>query len=183
MERKYDRAVPVVSCFAGQCFMLAALLVTSPVALAGGHVDCCAWCGETDGVRSVCRPVWTTTTENVTCWDVTQESVAVPFGYSHGFTMCGAHEGACCPDGACGDCASGACARCCKVRPRNRLLRKTLLKETPVVVWTVEHVCQACMHRAAAAAPLGQPAPQPELRAASTLDGLNRTIRSLLRIK
>ena len=40
----------------------------------------------------------------------------------------------------------------CKLRPRNRLMRKTVRQEVPIVVWTVEYVCERCARGVASSA-------------------------------
>ena len=42
------------------------------------------------------------------------------------------------------DVASDPICVACNVRPRNRLMRKTILREVPVVEWRVEYLCADC---------------------------------------
>jgi hypothetical protein len=156
-----------------------AVLVMSTATAALSQETCCNHCGAMAHVRSVCRPIVTTRSVEVTCWDVVEESIAVPSRYSFSSATCGLHFGACCATGTCARCASGACPRCCKVRPRNRLMRKTFLDEEPVVVWTVEYLCESCMQQWSMADRGGGPERPASPAAASILDGLIRTARGL----
>ena len=162
----------------GRLAIVTWLGMVPPAAL--GQGACCGQCGSTTHVRSVCRPVATTRSVEVTCWDVVEESVAVPSRYTLSSAKCGLHVGACCAAGTCARCTSGACPRCCKVRPRNRLMRKTFLDEEPVVVWTVEYLCEPCRQKWGMVDQGVGPEPPAAPATASVLEGLIRTARGLL---
>jgi hypothetical protein len=87
--------------------------------------ECCARCGDEGQVHKVCRPVHTTRLVEVTCWDVACEEICLP-----------GKANAACQD--------------CKTRARQKLMRKTILKEVPVVIWVVEYVCASCASGGAA---------------------------------
>jgi hypothetical protein len=96
--------------------MIAVVVFASWPVVSVGQTACCPHCGNTSSLRAACRPVCTTRRVEVTGWDVVEEHV----------------------------CTSGVCPDNCKLRPRNRLVRKTHYQEVPVVVWTVEYECEAC---------------------------------------
>ena len=144
----------------------------SAVALAGILVQvahagqrCCARCGRQSCVVKVCRPVCTTIPVEITCWDCLREDFCVP----HRPTCGGGHQGSCDSGGCdeqsgCGkpDCGACAAGRCAEVRTRNRLIRKTVVKQIPVVQWVVEYVCNDCCGRdgpVPEASPIAPPSP------------------------
>jgi hypothetical protein len=107
------------------------------------ETTCCSHCGG-GNVRRVCRAIRTTKAIDVNCWDVAEEEIAVPRARGLLACNCGSAGGNCCASGTCGRCISGGCSACGKVRPRNRLMRKTFLEEVPVIVWGVEDTCADC---------------------------------------
>lgn len=122
---------------------------------AGAEVRCCARCGRESGVRKVCRPIYTTRKVEVTYWDCVSEDFCLPLrGKCDGRTGsdgagndgagggCGAGEAGC--TSGCDSCAGGSSGPCAEIRTRNRLLRKTCVKEVPVVRWVVQYVCDGC---------------------------------------
>lgn len=124
--------------------MFTAALVSLLSASALGQAACCSHCGSTIGLRKTCRPVPTARPVETDCWDVVEEEIAVPRPRGVLACNCGSLFGSCCSTGECGVYMSGGCQACCKVRPRNRLVRKTFLEEVPVVVWVVEYTCAKC---------------------------------------
>ena len=104
--------------------------------------QCCSRCGDEGRVYKVCRPVRTTRLVEITCWDVASEEICLP-----GRSTSRCQEG----DSRGSECRHGGGIACpdCKTRTRQQLMRKTFLKEVPVVVWVVEYVCGPCAHGAA----------------------------------
>lgn len=135
-----------------------ALAVLSAVTLTGqvgevrsADVDCCSRCGCSGEVRTVCRPIYTTRTEEVVCWDVVSEEICLP--RKSNCAVCGSTLGsdACCGTGELGTCEIDVPNYGCKSRPRDKLMRKTFIREVPVIVWVVEYVCPGCAGRDATA--------------------------------
>jgi hypothetical protein len=161
------------------------LRVLLAVALAGwlaaaalGETNCCSYCGSTASLQRTCRPIATTRPVEVTGWSADEEDLALPLAGGLVTCNCGGWGASCCASGKCELCLTGGCRACCKVRPRNRLLRKTFLQEVPVVVWVVDYVCVDCAARTArpvreARGPAGD---APGVR--STLDGLLSTLQA-----
>jgi len=108
-----------------------------------GETGQCSQCGCGKQVRRVCRPLVTTRAVKVNGWGVVEEEIAVP-RVARALRCNCPKAGACCTTGRCMECLTGSCLACCKVRPRNRLMRKTYLEYVPTVVWTVEYVCGDC---------------------------------------
>lgn len=120
----------------------------------------CKHCGSGAGLRRVCRPISTTRPVEFDYWDAAEDEIAVPLASPLFRCDCGGWAGSCCSSGQCQLCLTGGCRACCKVRPRNRLVRKTALQEVPVVVWIVEYVCGDCAaHRTSVhpVSPTGDP--------------------------
>jgi hypothetical protein len=59
-------------------------------------------------------------------------------------------------------------------------MRKTFLDEEPVVVWTVEYLCEPCTQKWSMVDQGGEPKQPAAPAAASILEGLIRTARALL---
>lgn len=97
----------------------AAMLITA-TASAGAGEDGCANCGATEGLRRVCRPICTTKHVEYVVWESVCEEFCVPLSAS--------------------DVAEGRS----KIRSRNKLMKKTLVAEVPVVKWVVDYVCDQC---------------------------------------
>jgi len=93
-------------------------------------VECCSRCGSVDGVQTVCRPVHTTRSEEVVCWDVVCEPICVP-------------------------------GKTNQTRTRHKLMRKTFLKQVPVVYWVVEPACVVCSGSEAGGYDAGDYRPMP----------------------
>ncbi|MBN2024902.1 MAG: hypothetical protein JW809_19145 [Pirellulales bacterium] len=109
---------------------MAGLLAIAAVGLVNAQCvagECCSHCGGETHVRKVCRPVWATRLVEVVCWDVVCEEICLP-----GKTPRASRDGkpVACPD--------------CKTRTRQKLVRKTVVQEVPVLVWVVEYVCVPC---------------------------------------
>ncbi|HUT13351.1 MAG TPA: hypothetical protein VMY42_22880 [Thermoguttaceae bacterium] len=128
-------------------------VILMEAAVAAEH--CCDQCGCKSGVRKICRPIVTTRRVEVTYWDSVCDEICLPKQVQCPDGGCG-KCGRCgvgddkCGEGGCGgvqgynSCGADPCAGCCKVRTRNRLLRKTEFREVPVVYWVVEYVCDGC---------------------------------------
>ena len=129
-------------------FIVALTLASGIAGAAMAETRGCSQCG--GGVRRVCRPVTTTRPVEIDVWDAKEEDMAVPLASLLLRCNCGGWGGSCCATGECKLCLTGGCRACCKVRPRNRLMRKTVLQEVPVVVWVVEYVCADCAARGGA---------------------------------
>jgi len=152
--------------------MLAVILVK--VAMAAEY--CCERCGCKSGVRKICRPIVTTRRVEVTYWDSVCDEICLPKKVQCPGGACGSCGRCGTGDVKCGDggyggeqgfnsCGADPCAGCCKVRTRNRLLRRTEFREVPVVYWVVEYVCDSCGDRRPGVpevVPLPEPIPLPE---------------------
>lgn len=115
-------------------------LLTTMAAWAGGHT--CDRCGSCQDVCAVVHTVWTRVLVEEVVWDYVAEEVALPT------RQCVAKHA-----GQPGGCVS------CPSRPRNKLMRKTCVREVPVAKCIVEYLCCNCRNPAASpAAPLS-PAP------------------------
>lgn len=99
--------------------LFAAVVISSTLATEVAVGGCCAYCGCEGKVYRVCRPVCTTRLVEVPCWDTACEEICLPSG------------------------AKTSCDNV-KIRANQKLMRKTVLKEVPVVVWVVEYVCGNC---------------------------------------
>ena len=163
-----------------QTIVLLAVVLAGSMATASAAEPCCTHCGGIGNLRVACRPVRTTKSVEVTCWDVVEEDVAVTYRYSRCTCANSGPSGACCTTGKCVLCSTGACPKCCKIRPRNRLMRKTLLNQEPAIQWTVEYVCPSCEQELHAAIHGTAAAEGPDRRAStwySLIDRLHAMIR------
>lgn len=115
----------------------------------------CTRCGRSCTTQQVCRTIYTTKSVEYTEWgEVCEEARLDP--KTHG-GLCGT-----CDSCDSGDCSSAGCdsfggsekgnalfgffrqLSSCETRPRARLMRKTLVKQVPVVECVVEDVCDYC---------------------------------------
>ncbi len=109
--------------------------------------SCCTRCGGHSGVQRVCRPILTTKRVEVTCWDGVREEFCLPqkdtCGEPYGLVPGVLHP------------TRG------QIHSRNKLMRKTVIEEVPVVRWVVEYVCVGCRSAATTATtpPLGTTPP------------------------
>ena len=126
--------------------LLALALAGQTEEVRGAGTDCCPRCGCQGQLQMVCRPICTTRREEVTCWDAACEEICLP-RTSAAAGCCGQCADGCCGAGMTGPCGACACTADCKIRPRNRLMRKTFIKEVPVIVWVVEYVCAGCANQ------------------------------------
>lgn len=122
---------------------LGLLLVT--VAASPAAAQCCARCGATEGLWEVSCPVYTTMRVEYTEWDCTPEDVSLP---RRPLFPLWPHFGGAGPS-TCADCDAGHSAGsspgvACKFFSRNKLVRKTQVKEVPVWKCTIEYVCGQC---------------------------------------
>jgi len=143
----------------------AAVLAVILMEAAGAAEQGCARCGGKSGVRKICRPIVTTKRVEVTYWDSVCEEFCLPKKvqcHDGGCGKCGrcgtGDHGGCGGKQDCGSCTADPCAGCCRVRTRNRLLRKTEFREIPVVYWVVEYVCDGCNDQGV---PVPEAAPPP----------------------
>lgn len=100
--------------------LLGAAMLIAVIPSAGAAESCCANCGTTDGLRRVCRAIRTTKHIEYTVWDSVCEEFCLPLSASH------------------------APEQRYQVRSRNKLMKKTLVSEVPVVKWVVDYVCDQC---------------------------------------
>ena len=88
-------------------------------------------------VQTICRPIHTTRTEEVTCWDVAREEICLPGRNNH-------------------------------TRSRHKLMRKTLIREVPVIEWVVDYACAGCVGRDARIYPPSEMRLEPLGRSSAT---------------
>ncbi|MBN1854712.1 MAG: hypothetical protein JW829_18415 [Pirellulales bacterium] len=131
--------------------VIKALATLLAVALSGLAVEvctadtgCCSRCGCQGEVQRICRPICTTRREEVISWDVVRDEICLP--RPSRCIACGGISGsdACCPACQLDPCDPGLFACGYKIRPCNKLMRKTFIREIPVIVWVVEYVCPDC---------------------------------------
>jgi hypothetical protein len=122
--------------------------------------------------------VQTTRPEEIEYWDAARELIAIPAE----LRPCQSRAGACtwCEAELCDQCPTG-CHTAGKLRPRNRLLRKTYLEEVPTTVWTAQYACEQCAAGAKRNSPTGMTENLTNGKADSALELIWRAMCNLVR--
>ncbi len=144
-EKRMQPTMTTVLRALGGFGLLLAALDSAHVDSAHAAAPCCARCGKTKGQQAICRPIYTTMQVEYTEWDCVPEVVGLPRRSLFPLFPPQGGKGAsdiADSDACCGDTPADTVG--CKVRCRNKLVRKTLVKEVPVWKYVIEYVCCQC---------------------------------------